>query len=281
MLGQEQEPEREHDDADGYVDQEDPVPREPRHQDAADDGRGRGRQHHDPGHHPRHVHALRGRVSAVEHRGADRDHHAAPGTLENSGSDQLDEVPRRRGETRRDGEQGHRGEKCALSAEPVSDPTRCGNEHGQTEEVADDDPLDRGDRHSEIPTDGRERDVDDLGVHDGHEHPRPVDDRDRSALGDQSRRRVDRHGRIGDRCWATGVGRSKLCQNTQPRAARSSRLDPTSRFPLALVCALLNPPTRSVLRVCGLGQWSVRLHRVRRDAGGRPDPERDRGPKER
>ena len=167
---QEERPEDHGDDADWQVDEEHPAPRELRHQESpqhgADGGGQRGPQGQDAGC----AHSLRRWEDPKEHGHTDRGHHAAAGTLHDAEHDELGHVLGHATEHGAQCEDDDGGQQHTLAAEVVPQPSRRRDEHGQADEVGDDDSVHGRGRYVEVPTDGRERHVHDGDVHDVHEH---------------------------------------------------------------------------------------------------------------
>ena len=94
MLAQVHRAEHEHNDADRYVDEEDPTPRKVLRKEATEH-RGAGRSQSDgQDHQPRDPCAPRGREGAKKHCSASRREHAATNTLQDTRDDQLAEALR-------------------------------------------------------------------------------------------------------------------------------------------------------------------------------------------
>ena len=77
--------------------------------------------------------------------------------------------PRETGEQRRDREDENPGEEQAPPAEPVAEPAAEQEEPAEHQRIGADHPLQVLLGEAEVCLDGRERDVDDRDVEDGHE----------------------------------------------------------------------------------------------------------------
>ena len=112
------------------------------------------------------------REDPVEHRHADRRHHAAAGALDHPEHDELGHVLRQAAEHRSESEDDDGDEKHPLAAEAVAEPARRGDEDRQAHQIGDDDAVHRGWRNVEVTADRGQGHVDDRDVHDVHEHRR-------------------------------------------------------------------------------------------------------------
>src|SRR2546429_68889 len=111
-------------------------------------------------------------------------HPPAAGTLQDPERDQLAEARRQPAQRRGGREQRDRGEQHPLSAVPVAEPAGRRDGDCQAHQKGDRDPVHGGGAYPEVTTDGRQRDVDDRRVQNGHEHRGDEDDADRYLLAD-------------------------------------------------------------------------------------------------
>ena len=94
-----------------------------------------------------------GREDAEEHGHPDGCHHPAAGALQDPEGHELGHVLGQPAEHRTDGEDDDGREQHPLAAEAVTEPAGRGNEHGQADEVGDDDAVDGCRRDVEVATD--------------------------------------------------------------------------------------------------------------------------------
>ena len=158
--------------ADGEVDEEDPAPRQARHQEATEHRPERRRHRRRKGQDAGGPHTLRRWEDPVEHGHAHRRHHPATRALDDPEDDELRHVLRQPAEDRAQREHDDGGEQHALAAEAVAQPTGGGDEDREADQIRDDDTVDGGGGDMEIAADGGQGHVDDRDVHDVHEHRR-------------------------------------------------------------------------------------------------------------
>ncbi len=155
--------------ADGYVDEEDPVPVEVVGDPAAESGADGGRD--DDGH------AVDGEGLAAffDGEGVGEDglfaggETAASGSLKDAGDDEKWKAGREAAKERADGEERNAGHVKALAAETVGEPAGDGKNDGAGDEIAGEDPGGLFLAGAERSGDVREGDVGDGGVEDLHE----------------------------------------------------------------------------------------------------------------
>ena len=183
-LAQEDRAEGERGRSDRQVDVEHPAPGQLGDEQTAEDRTERGRKRGGHGEYRRGLDPLVRREHAVQHRHPDRGEHAAAGALQDPERDQLVEAGRQPAQRRSSGKQRDRGQQNPLAAVPVTEPAGRRDGDRQAHQEGDDDAVHGGRAHPEVTADGRQRDVDDRRVQDGHEHRGDEDDADRYLLAD-------------------------------------------------------------------------------------------------
>ena len=176
------------DQADRHVDDEDPMPRCIRGDEAAErrtadrpDQRRYGHQRHGVDQKPL--------VDAAhQDEAADRRHHRAAGALNNARHHELIERARQRAADRAEHEHDDGDAEDIARAEAVGDPAARRNENGEREQIRRDGKFQRQRIGAERLRDGRQRGRDHRRVHVFHEQRDRDDQRDDAIIGDRRRR---------------------------------------------------------------------------------------------
>ncbi len=173
-------PPREHqrDQAQRYVDPEDPPPLRGVDDHPADQGPEDGRELAGDRHDPHHPAESAGPGRADQDRLAQRQDHAAADALEHAERDQAAHVPRGTAQHGADQEHRQREQPGPFRAEAVDRPAGEGDDQRQREQVAGADPADGADGGVELGGQARQRHRDDRDVQhrrDGTEHDDEAD----------------------------------------------------------------------------------------------------------